>query len=197
MNSFRTTLLALLLALVALPAAAQTRSTDIQSMLQQRDREIKTLLGTQDTFTQAQRDQLKTLINDVIDFRAMSELALGTHWDDLTAAERDRFVDVFSEIVRNQSLSNLDIYRAPVTYQNVDVDGDAARVTTTTVYKETPATVIYVMGLEEGTWRVHDIVLDDVSTAEGYARSFQRVILRKGFDALMASLEKKLASTAG
>jgi phospholipid transport system substrate-binding protein len=47
---------------------------------------------------------------------------------------------------------------------------------------------------KDGEWRVVDIVLDDVSTAEGYARSFQTVIRKRGFDALMTSLNKKLDS---
>jgi len=40
---------------------------------------------------------------------------------------------------------------------------------------------------------VHDIVLDEVSTVGGYERSFRRIINRRGFDALMNSLENRRA----
>ena len=173
-------------------APAQDKEKEVRQTLEQRDQEIKKLLGTKTTFTSEQREQLKTVINDGINFEAMGRIALGEFWAKLTAAQRKEFVDVFSEIVRNQSLSNLDVYRAKVTYKDVTVKGNAATVLTTTVYKNVPTEVSYVLGFTGGKWRVEDIVLDDVSTAEGYARSFQTVIRKKGFDSLMTSLRKKL-----
>ena len=122
----------------------------------------------------------------------MSRTALGPFWTDLAPAQREEFVTVFSDIVRAQSLSDLGVYRSKVTYDAITVEGDSARVVTTTIYKDTPTEVEYVMSrAEDGSWDVDDIVLDDVSTAEGYARSFQTVMRKKGFDALMNSLRKK------
>jgi phospholipid transport system substrate-binding protein len=45
----------------------------------------------------------------------------------------------------------------------------------------------------EGGWHVTDVSIDDVSTVEGYARSFQSMIRKRGFDALMQRLREKLA----
>lgn len=177
------------------PAQAQNREQAIRQLLEQRDREIKQLLGDKATFTAQQRDQLKDLINGVIDFRAMGRLALGPYWDDLTAAQRTEFVDIFSEIVRSQSLSDLDVYRSKVTYDAIEVEGDSAFVRTTTVYKEVPAQVAYVLGYtDEHGWQAHDIILDEVSTVDGYARSFQTMIRKRGFETLMDRLQKKLDS---
>ena len=41
-------------------------------------------------------------------------------------------------------------------------------------------------------WLARDIVLDEVSTVEGYSRSFQTFIRKRGFDALMDNLNRKL-----
>lgn len=173
-------------------AQAQNKEQEIRTMLEQRDQEIKRVLGNNDTFTQQQRDQLKNLINGVIDFEAMGKTALGPHWNDLSAEQRKEFIDVFSEIVRSQSLADLDIYRTNVEYKNITVNGNSARVETSVTYKDVPTRVDYVLGYRNNEWRVDDIILDDVSTAEGYARSFQSVVRKKGFDSLMASLRKKL-----
>ena len=173
-------------------AAAQDPAREIRQLLEERDREIKRVLGDKATFTADQREMLKEVINNGIDFEAMSRHALGEFWTSATPAQRSEFVDVFSEIVRAQSLSNLDVYRSKVTYKDITVNGQTADVVTTTVYKDVPTEVTYVMGLNEGAWMVRDIILDDVSTADGYARSFQTVIRKKGFDALMTSLNKKL-----
>ena len=150
------------------------------------------VLGDRETFTDAQREQLKRVINDGIDFTAMGRAALGPFWADPAPAQREEFVDVFSRIVRNQSLSDLDVYRSVVTYGNITANDTMAYVTTTTVYKDIPAKVEYVLGRTGPQWQVRDIILDDVSTAEGYARSFQSVVRKRGFDSLMNSLRKKL-----
>jgi phospholipid transport system substrate-binding protein len=183
----------LFISAAAAPAEAQTdRAREIRTLLEQRDRQIKGLLGTKTTFTAQERQNVAELINGVIDFEAMAATALGTHWTGLTAQQRKDFVDVFSQIVRNQSLSDLDIYRTRVTYGQVTVEGNNARAVTQVTYKEVPATVEYTLGFKNGQWYVTDIILDDVSTAQGYARSFQSVVRRNGFDALMTSLRRKL-----
>ncbi len=189
-----TAFLALLLMIgLALPVQAQTSTQqEIQQMLEQRDRDIKNVLGNKTTFTDAQRDQLKALINDDIDFRSMSEAALGPFWADLTDAQRTEFVTVFSDIVRAQSLADLDIYKATIAYDEIIVNGDEAQVLTTTTYKDTPTKVTYDMSrATDGTWDVDDFSIDDVSTVEGYQRSFQTVMRKKGFDSLMNSLNRK------
>ena len=160
-------------------------------MLRARDAEIKGILGDRDDFTPAQKENLKNVINGIIDFETMGRNALGPHWDSLSDVERARFVEVFSDIVRSQSLSNLDVYRAPVSYEEITVGDRQARVVTSTVYKDVPARVEYEMLFRPGGWFISDIILDDVSTTHGYSRSFQSVIRKKGFDALMSSLEKR------
>ena len=191
-----TLLLAVLTVLggLVLPAQAQSqnRSEEIRELLTERDRQLKAALGQKESFTDEQRQRIKELINGIIDFRHMAQVALGPHWEELTPEQRANFVDVFSQIVRAQSLSDLGVYRSQVTYENIEVEGDSARVVTSTVYKDTPTKVEYIMEHGEDGWQAYDIILDDVSTAQGYARSFQTVIRKRGFDTLMSSLNKKL-----
>jgi phospholipid transport system substrate-binding protein len=172
-------------------ANAQNPEQEIRQLLEQRDRQIKSALGDRSTFTDAQRERLKGLINDAIDFEAMGRHALGRHWNDLSAQQRTEYIDVFSDVVRAQSLSDLDIYRSTVRYDNITVNGNTARVTTTTTYRNVSTQVIYDMRRSNGEWLVTDIVLDGTSTAQGYANSFQRVYQRHGFDRLMNSLRAR------
>jgi len=170
---------------------AQKTSAAIEQMLRERDAQIKKIIGTTDSLSDPQRETLKDVINGVIDFEAMSRSALGPHWKPLSPEERKEFVDVFADIVRSQSLSNLDVYRSTVTYDEISVDGDEAQVVTTTLYKDVPTKVEYDMVFRDDEWHITDIILDEVSTTQGYARSFQSVVRKKGFEALMASLVKR------
>lgn len=199
LNTFRRFSLLLVgffvLALVATPAWAQGGEKELRSMLEQRDTAlkaaIKPVLANPKTATAAQRQKVADLINGPINFEEMGRQALGRHWNELSKAQRAAFVDVFSDIVRAQSLADLDIYNSKVTYKTVTVVGDSAFVRTLTTYKDKQTPVDYHFGWDGSDWRVHDIVLDGVGTVEGYARSFQAVIRKRGFETLMKSLNKK------
>ena len=173
---------------------AQDRSStqeEIRTMLENRNQEIKSILSGSSDYSQAQRDRLKDLINGVLDFRAMAATALGAHWDTLRTDRRDEFVSVFRDVVRAQSMSDLGVYNSAVTYDQITVQGDSAYVRTTTTYKGRKTPVEYTLARRDTTWKAEDIIVDEVSTAEGYARSFQSVMRKRGFEALMGALERK------
>lgn len=184
-----------LLALLALPVSAQ--DSEIEALLRARDAEIKALVGPSGDVPAAQRDKLRDVVNGVIDFEAMSRQALGAFWTELSAAQQASFAEVFGAVVRAQSLADLDLYRARVTYGDVDVDGETAVAHTTARSGGVDAAVDYALALRDGDWVVTDIVIDGTSTVEGYATSFQRVMKRQGTEAgyerLMTSLGKRAA----
>lgn len=184
---------ALFMGLFAVPSVAQGQATqaEIRQMLEQRDQQIKSILSGNSDYSQQQRQRLKELINGVLDFEAMAQTALGTHWDTLSTDRRAEFVDVFRDVVRAQSMSDLDVYNSKVTYDQITVQGDSAFVRTITEYKDTKTPVDYILERQDGEWKAEDIIVDEVSTAEGYARSFQSVMRKRGFEALMSALERK------
>jgi len=169
----------------------QSTQAEIRQMLEKRDQQIKSILSGGGDYTQEQRERLKELINGVLDFRAMAKTALGTHWDTLSTDRRDEFVSVFRDVVRAQSMSDLDVYNSKVTFDQISVQGDSAFVRTMTEYEGTKTPVEYILKHRNEEWKAEDIIVDGVSTAEGYARSFQTVVRKRGFSALMKSLRKK------
>lgn len=186
-------LLLLLLGSHVFEAQAQKTPAAVQSFFEERDQAIKAVLGDANTFTEAQRDELKTLINQDMDFHTWGREALGRYWKRLDENQQNAFVQVFGDIVQTHSLADLDIYRADVAYEDISVNGDSARVLTTTTYKNVSTQIAYILAYKDNTWKVQDLVLDDVSTVDGYKRPFQSTMRKRGFDGLMTSLEKRLA----
>lgn len=173
---------------------AQNGADQIREMLNERDAEIKELLGPKgNEYTQEQRDRLKDIINDVIDFRSMSETALGDTYTEISEEEREEFVSLFSTIIRDNSLNRLDIYRAEVTYNGITVENGTAEVKTMAQMDNVRTSVDYDMELQDGEWQIIDMSIDDVSTAESYRRQFQSIIRKRGFDALLESLRRRAA----
>lgn len=175
---------------------AQDGPEEIKQMLESRDNEIKELLGPSgNDFSQNQRDRLKDIINGVIYYPAMAEVALGDTYNEIEEETREEFVDLFATMIRDNSLNRLDIYRADVNYNDITVDGNMATVNTTAQLEDVRTSVDYKMEVIEDEWRITDMSIDDVSTAESYNRQFQSIIRKRGFDALLESLRRRAART--
>lgn len=170
---------------------------EIRELLESRDKEIKDLLGPEGTeYTDEQREKLKKIINGIIDFEAMASYALGDTYQKINSEQREEFVSLFSSIVRDQSLNRLDIYRAEVTYEEIRVANDTARVHTIARLEDVRTPVSYQMRKKESGWVITDMVIDEVSTKESYYRQFQNIIRQRGFDPLLESLRRRAARSS-
>ena len=175
------------------PAASAQPAAEVKQLLQERDREIKAILGPKGDVSTERQAELRDVVNGVIDFHRMAEAALGQHWTGLSTEQRDRFVAAFAGTVRAQSLANLDLYRAAVTYDGVEVDGRTATATTRATHDKVSSEVTYDLYRTADGWRVVDFSIDGVSTVAGYQRSFNSVIRKHSFDRLLSSLERRAA----
>jgi len=189
----KTLILFFVLLFTAQTAIAQTpEATAIRQMMERRDRQIKTLLGPSgSTYTESQREQLKEIINGIMDYDAMARIALQESYNTATPAQRTEFVKLFSQVIRDQSLAKLDVYRAHVVYDKITGDGKNAKVETTAIFNNVRTPVWYALEKRGTAWVITDMAVDNVSTAESYRRSFQSVIRRRGFDGLLENLRRR------
>jgi len=170
-----------------------TPEEEILNMMKSRDADIKAVLGKESTsYTKEQKKQLKELINKIIDFEEMSKIALDKYWTSLSKDEKSEFVSAFAELVKRSSIKKLDIFRAVIEYKEIKVDDDSAFVHTVAFYKRTKTNVDYRFHRKNNKWFVTDFLIDEVSTAQSYKRSFRKIIRKYGFKGLMERLKKKL-----
>lgn len=176
-------------------AVAQTADPDSPvEVVRQRNQRVEAALEEAgDDLDDAAREQLKDVINGLMDFRELSRRALGKHWDDRTEQERREFVDVFRELIRNSSVKKLGIYRADsVTYRPAEVDGDEARVTTIAHKDRKTVEIVYRLHRTDGEWKAWDMVIDGASTVRSYRDSFYREIEATSYEATYERLVQKL-----
>ncbi len=173
---------------------AQDAETEVRALITQRDQEIKAAVrGMKED--PALQEVARSLINDQIDFEEMGRLSLGRYYEDISVQQRQDFVEIFGEIVRSQSLGDLSVYEAPVTIGTVVVRDNKASVSTVAEIRGTDVEVSYQLHRKGGKWWLYDIIIDGVGTVEGYSVSFQTYVRKRGFDAFMQSLRKRLATT--
>jgi len=183
-----------LVLLPPLPGLAQDIEAEVRAFITQRDQEIKDAVRGMET-DPSLREVARSLINDQIDFEEMGKRSLGRYYEDLTSEERLEFIEVFGGIVRSQSLGDLSVYEAPITIRSVTVNEEQASVNTTATIREDDLEVVYHLHRKGDGWWLYDIVIDGVGTVEGYSVSFQTYLRKRGFEAFMQSLRKKLEAT--
>ena len=186
----------LITVLAASTACAQHAEDHVRTLIESRDRDIKAAIEAVEA-DPSKSEHARALINERIDFERMGRLALGDYDAELTEDQRSAYVDAFAAIVRSQSLADLSVYKAPVTIESVEVNGNLAYVRTRALVNKARLDVDYLLHRQAETWWLYDFVIDGVGTVEGYAISFQTYIRKRGFDAFMASLHRKLERSSG
>ena len=170
--------------------AATAQAETATEALKARDAEIRAALPKEGTEpTPETRKKLEAIITKAVDLEGMAKAALGKTWDETPTAKRKKFLDAFKSRFRKATGEQLDQYRSTqVKYFPEKKEEDDVLVPTEVVVKGEPTHVDYRMREQNGSWRIVDIVVDDVSTVENYRSSFNRIIKKEGMDGLIARL---------
>ena len=179
---------------VAANAAAEN---DPIAFLKRHDAQVQAILAEApaDSLPPAVREEIKQHINAAFDFRELSRRALGDYWEKRSPVERDHFAATFSSIIREQNFDSFSRYyrEGEIRYEAAEVQGDTAVVQALVPVRDAQIAIEYKLHRVEGVWRIYDLVIDGVSTAEGNRRRYARYIEKNGYEKLIAQLDKQLA----
>jgi phospholipid transport system substrate-binding protein len=154
---------------------------------------VRALDAAGDSISDATREELKDVINGLIDFPELSRRALGRHWEPRTPDEQQEFIEVFRELVRNSSVRKLEVYEADsVAYRPAEIDGEEAVVTTVAHEGDKSVEVVYLLHRVDRVWKAYDVVIDGSSTMRTYQDSFNRQIRRGSFREMLDQMSDKL-----
>ncbi len=176
------------------PAQSNGKEASPVEIIKTRNETVEKILKQKGDLVDDQtREYLKKVINEIMDFRELSRLALGKYWDQRTEQERKDFVNVFSQLIKNSSVKKLEIYKADrVVYEPAVMRGDKATVTTYAYKDRKQVEIVYKMHKLDGRWLVYDMVIDGASTARNYRDSFYKEIAKSSYEEMYRKLVKKL-----
>jgi phospholipid transport system substrate-binding protein len=176
------------------PSWAQALQQSPVEVIRERNGTLERILGPDDEeVSEANRERLKDVLNDLVDFWELSRRSLGRHWEDLSDQQKSDFVEVFEALIRNSSVRKLSMYRADtIEYVASDQSADRAVVTTTARKDRKEVEIIYHMHRADGEWRIYDMVIDGASTVRNYRDSFYREIARSSYEQMYERLVRRL-----
>ena len=131
------------------------------------------------------------------DFRAMTRLAMGKAWRSATPAQQAALENAFRTLlVRTYTAALADVSNVErtVDVKPVEVKSGDTDAMVRTLVKEPgrqPVSIDYRMTLVNQSWKVTDIVAENVSLVINYRSTFNSEISRSGVDGLIKVLEEK------
>ncbi len=133
--------------------------------------------------------KLEAVIFPIFNFAEMARRSLGTNWKEATEEERTEFVALFTTLLSRTYLGKIrKVERSEVTYQDETIEGDKATVRTKVLDSGDEFPIFYRLQLDNGKWRIFDVVIENVSLVSNYRNEFGSIV-RKG---KMAGLLEKL-----
>lgn len=189
----------LLLVVLVIPVNAGDPALQIQGAIEKVLTILKDPQLKAESKKQQRLDQLRQVVYSKFDFAEMAKRSLGAQWQRLNADEQREFVKLFTELMENAYMSNLEGYNGEkVVVAGEKQDKEFAEVDTKVVTKKgEPIAVNYKLRQASGDWKIYDVVIENISLVNNYRSQFNRVIARSSYDELIRKMKDKQFDTAG
>jgi len=140
------------------------------------------------------RVAVRKIANEIFDFSETAKRSLGRHWLARTPAERDEFVQVFTDLLERSYISRVELYGGEkIQYVSDTIEeGEQAKVQTKLVTKgggEIP--IEYRMHKKADRWLVYDVIIEGVSLVSNYRTQFNKIIQTSSFQELVKKMKSK------
>jgi phospholipid transport system substrate-binding protein len=139
------------------------------------------------------RAAVRKIANEIFDFSETARRSLGRHWQGRTEAERNEFVQLFSDLLERSYISKIETYGGEkISYLGDTIEGDQSKVQTKLVTKGSGDIPIeYRMHKKNDRWLVYDVVIEGVSLVANYRTQFNKIIQTSSFQELMNKMKNK------
>lgn len=137
------------------------------------------------------------------DFKTMTQMAVGRHWREASAAQQQSLENAFRSLLvttYTQALTQANTTDQSVEVRPAPVKPADEDVTVKTLIKDPsrkPLAIDYRLAKVANGWKVYDVVVENLSLVTNYRSSFNTEIGKSGIDGLIKALEAKNKQNAG
>ncbi|MDE7241940.1 ABC transporter substrate-binding protein [Desulfovibrio sp.] len=174
----------LLLGALALAAPALAADAGPRQTLETAITRVLDEIKNPDWVNPATRGPLRQRIEDEVyhafDFGEFSSRTVGPRWRSFTPEQKKRFSDAFAELLLNTYLNKVTGYNGEnVAYVGEMASPDGKRVEVRTVLTMKDGRKIpvnYRMLPKDGSWRVYDVIIENISLVKNYRTQFHDIL---------------------
>jgi phospholipid transport system substrate-binding protein len=161
---------------------------------------VELLLGEIRQIESGEVEKHSQLALSLLNVAEISKKALGKHWAKRSEPERKKFQTLLGDLFVHVAFPSSSKFFAELdlVYGNTKEKKQKVVVPLTVVHKKEGEVGIDFHLIQTGEkWQVVDVVLDGASMRNNLRSKFYKTITKKGFDALLLTMEKKLKAKKG
>ena len=138
--------------------------------------------------------KLEALYGSMFDEVELSKRSLGGGWNKLNPSQQQEFVQLFRQILEKAYIDKI------LSYTNEKIDftserniaENQAEVQTKVITSSKQIPINYRMIMKDNTWKVYDVVIENVSLVQNYRSQFSSILAKNTPDQLLEILRKKV-----
>lgn len=179
-----------------LATASFTRATESGSPLQAVKAMVTELFnivkGQSEQNRWDQRWDIEQIIRRHLSYDEMAKRSLGDTWTGLDSNQRDEFVGLFVQMLRDALANRLFQYSdEQMTYLSEERDQGCAKVDTKLWGHKIDTTVEFRLKNQTGRWLLYDVVVDGASIVNNYHAQFSAVMREISYAGLIDKMKRR------
>jgi len=183
-----------LLMLIGTPLAwaEQTATESVKSTIDEVIHILNTEELNQPGRSVERRQKIEHVIRQRVNYEDMAEQALGWPWMALTDSERQEFVALFVQLLRDTFAGRIDHYAGEeVRYLSEQYQENCAEVKTKLSGQKVTTLLDFRVVDQDGEWSVYDVVIDGAGIVSNYHAQFTSILRDHSYADLVNKMKEK------
>lgn len=189
-------LIAVSLSLAGPPASAngQGDGSGPRAVVQETTSAVIGVLANGGLSTEQKRHRVEDIVYSQVDFDTLARLVLARNWSRLSPAQQKQFVDEFRQNLSATYGRNVENYKnekVQIVDDHSEPRGDWTVRTKIVRNGSDDINVDYRLRQLSGTWKIIDIIIENVSLVANFRSQFQEIMSEGGPERLLQVLHEK------
>ena len=144
--------------------------------------------------TEAKKEKLRDLYSEMFDEVELARRTLGANWKKLNPAQQEEFVRLYRQVLEKAYINKILSYTdQKIVFSTASMLSDSlAEVQTKIITSSQEIPLNYRVFLKDGTWKVYDVVIENVSLILNYRSQFESILAKNTPEQLLEILRKKV-----
>lgn len=182
----------LMLIVTTMASAEQTATESVRSTIDEVIHILNSEELNQPNRSMERRQKIEHVIRQRVNYEDMAKRALGWHWVELTDTERQEFVGLFVQLLRDTFACRIDNYAdEQVLYLSELREGNFTEVRAKLSGSKAETLLDFQLADVFGHWYVHDVVIDGVGIVSNYHAQFAIIIRDHSYAGLATKMREK------
>jgi len=168
-------------------ASVQTNVNKVLGVL--RDPALKA-----DSAKETKKDKLRSIYEGMFDEVELSRRTLARNWNKLSTDQRREFVQLYQQVLEKAYVDKILSYtNEKIAYEReTKLSGNQVEVQTAIITSSKKIPIYYRVILNGGTWKVYDVIIENVSLVQNYRTQFNSILEKNSPEQLLEILRKKV-----